>query len=250
MKLYVIPVAAYCNAKCFFCVTKLTPQLKMAELLSLDSFSQLQTFKFEKIEITGGGDPLLHPKINQIIHGLSSLAPTQLYTNGLALKKLSPISQKLLSKLCISRAHYNPVVNSKLMGVLINNDEYLRQISPQVSLKMSAVLCRSGLNSKAEITNYIKWAISLGAKEVVFRKLFDLKHSPKYEDEANVDLNQIIFDLKKHHQLVASSQEKVNFIVLGLPVEIELRSCACELTNPVLRPNGKLYSGWGQHEFH
>jgi hypothetical protein len=136
------------------------------------------------------------------------------------------------------------------MGVLINNDDYLKQINTQVNLKMSAVLCHSGLNSEAEITNYIRWAISLGAKEVVFRKLFDIKYSSKYKNEANVDLNQIISDLKKHHRLVASSQEKVNFVILGLPVEIELRSCACELVNPVLRPNGKLYSGWGQHEFH
>lgn len=248
VKLYVIPVESYCNAKCFFCVTKLRHQAKFGQFMSLSDLDKIKGLSPQKIEITGGGDPSLHPQISEIIISLSQLAPTQMYTNGLILKKISQSSLQSLTKLCISRAHYDFSTNTRLMGVGIRNNEYLQEISQITHLKMSALLCQSGLNSQPDIDKYIQWALSLGAKEIVFRKMFDLIYPSKYKNEPDVNMQKIILDIKNNYKITLETSEKINFIGHGLPIELELRSCACELSNPILRPNGKLYIGWGENE--
>jgi MoaA/NifB/PqqE/SkfB family radical SAM enzyme len=106
MKGYLIPVGSSCNARCEYCVTRFRKNndgLIDAERIS----KQLSTItNLEYIEITGGGEPLLHPKINQIVKICACLAPTRLYTNGALLK--SSLNADDLSELCVSRAHFDP----------------------------------------------------------------------------------------------------------------------------------------------
>jgi molybdenum cofactor biosynthesis enzyme MoaA len=248
MKLYVIPVQNQCNANCIFCITKYRQETGFGEYLSLSDIPKIKNFALDKIEITGGGEPLLHPKINTIIEILSQNAATQIYTNGILLTCLSETALHALNKICISRAHYDQTVNHRIMR-LMSDDNNIKRISKKVDVKMSAVLCRSGVNSQKEITKYMRWAVSVGAKEVVFRRMFEFDYPKDIKERENLPLDKVIADLKQNYEVINEDEDKIYFSVFGLPVEIELRSCDCELTNLVLRPNGKLYVGWGKNEY-
>lgn len=92
--LYVHPVKTKCNAKCSFCITK-------KQILDLDqypqflqrqciNFDEIQVYlkkhpEIKRIEITGGGEPSLHPRLNDIIGSFSMMPEIQtyIYTNGI-----------------------------------------------------------------------------------------------------------------------------------------------------------------------
>lgn len=248
MKLYIIPIQNQCNARCIFCITRHRHESGWGETLELDSLDQIEKLDIEKIEITGGGEPLLHPHINEIIIKSAQKKFTQLYTNGKLMNHLSSESLACLGKLCISRAHFDLKQNQKLMGINTNDTE-IKNITKQVKTKFSLVLCRSGISTYDDILNYIKWVSSVGGSEVVIRRMFLFDYPDSVSQEADIDLDKIISQLKESFKVEAETEEKIFFNIYGLPVEIELRSCDCELNHPILRPNGKLYFGWGKNEF-
>lgn len=248
MKLYVIPVQNKCNANCLFCITKYRQEKNWGEMLELDNLEKIKNLAIDKIEITGGGEPLLHPKINEIINRLSQRAWTQIYTNGGLINVLNENTFKKLGKVCISQAHYNRSVNHKIMNML-RDDYRIKDISQKVKIKMSAVMCQSGINSQLDITKYVKWAISLGAKEVVLRRMFEFDYPKKINNEIEIDLITVVKEMKQLYKVIKEDENRINFWMFGIPVEIEFRSCACELSNLVLRPNGKIYVGWGKNEY-
>ncbi|MBI4451329.1 radical SAM protein, partial [Candidatus Woesearchaeota archaeon] len=83
MKLYVLPVETACNAACPFCITdyRQTARKELLDIGSLDAV--LNKYSFERIEITGGGEPLLHHDIGRIVEKCAASAQTHLYTNGI-----------------------------------------------------------------------------------------------------------------------------------------------------------------------
>ena len=248
MKLYIIPIQSQCNASCIFCITRHRQESGFGETLKLNYLNQLNNLNIEKIEITGGGEPLLHPQINDIIQKSSQKVFTQLYTNGLLLSCLSQKSLKSLGKLCISRAHFDPVKNQKLMRINVNNQDLIT-VTKKINTKFSLVLTSSGISSYEDILKYIDWVISVGGREVVIRRMFLFNYPDLVKSETEINLYKIIEKLKSNFKVQQETDEKIFFNIHALPVEIELRSCDCELNHPILRPNGKLYFGWGKNEY-
>ena len=248
MKLYIIPIQSRCNANCTFCITRYRQESGWGETLDLSSFDQIKNLNIEKIEITGGGEPLLHPQINEIIQKSCVKIFTQLYTNGKLLNRLSSNSFDCLSKLCISRAHFDPIKNQKLMGIDIRDQDLIPFIK-KVKTKFSLVLTLSGISTYNDVLKYIDWVSSVGGQEVVIRRMFLFNYPSSIKNETNIDLDKIIDQLKSKFKVESETDEKIFFIIHKIPVEIELRSCDCELNHPILRPNGKLYFGWGKNEY-
>lgn len=248
MKLYIIPIQSQCNASCIFCITRHRQESGWGEKLELKSLDQIHNLNIEKIEITGGGEPLLHPQINDIIYKSSQKVFTQIYTNGLLLNRLSQTSLTSLGKLCISRAHFDPIKNQKLMGINVNDQELI-SFTKKVKTKFSLVLISSGISTYEDILKYIDWVIGVGGQEVVIRRMFVFNYPESLKSETQINLDKIIEKLKSNFKVRNENDEKIFFNIHGLPVEIELRSCDCELNHPILRPNGKLYFGWGKNEY-
>lgn len=248
MKLYIIPIQSRCNASCTFCITRYRQESGWGEVLDIKSLEQIQSLDIEKIEITGGGEPLLHPQINEIVQKSSQKVFTQLYTNGLLLNRLSQKSFDCLGRLCISRAHYDPIQNQKLMGINISDSDLI-SATKKVKTKFSLVLTRSGISSYKDILKYINWVASVGGNEVVIRRMFIFDYPNQVKPETEINLDQTICQLKSNYKVKSETDEKIFFVINNIPVEIELRSCDCELNHPILRPNGKLYFGWGKNEF-
>jgi len=260
MKAYVIPVETDCNAKCPFCITRFKNETDSGKKLPCSGVgrlpSTLKALKVDKIEITGGGEPFLHRQIDRIITLCSAIAPTQIYTNGFSLKDhYSGLNR--LSYLCISRCHYDNVKNKELMG--IEPDMNFRDLD--VPLKFSLVLCKSGISTTVEVIKYLHWAREQGAKKVVIRHVFEYEPSitnseyqdvfkKEYIDSGLIHLNDalriILVPITK--TFTNEFNNKVYFWG-NMEIEIETRSCACELSNPVLRANRKTYIGWSNKEW-
>src|SRR3989344_1830723 len=100
MKLYVLPVEKICKGKCQWCITRYR-KIANANFLSINDLrNKLEVGKFDKIEITGGGDPTSHPDLDKIITSCAENAPTHMYSHGDGISKFN--SLKRLERLCIS----------------------------------------------------------------------------------------------------------------------------------------------------
>nr|NQU92149.1 radical SAM protein [Bacteroidota bacterium] len=243
MKLYIIPIQNACNAKCLFCITKHKKETCFGEKLDLGSLNRINGLAIEKIEITGGGEPLLHTDIVKIMEIAAKKAPTQLYTNGLLISRLKSEILRRLSCLCLSRAHHDNSVNKKIMGIEYDS-LLIKKVSRQVPVKLSLVLCRSGIRSSGQLLDYIRWGEKeLNAKKIVVRQMFDYDYPASVASEF-VAVGGLFDELKQKHKLVSFVNENPVLIVDGVSVEFEQQTCACQMNNLVLRPNGVVYRGW------
>lgn len=234
MKLYVIPTENLCNARCAFCITKYRHYKN--NFLNLDRLKEiLSKNNFEKIEITGGGEPSLHPKINSILDVCTQKCPTQIYTNGHLILSSKP---KNLIYICLSRAHYDDDRNQQIMSVRYDLNKFLRL---HVPLKFSLLVHRSGISTPEGIWQYILWAKDK-AQKIVIRQLFsyDLPEYQRFYEKEFVPIVNLSFRNLNGKLVNGNMVYEIN----GVEVEIEQRSCACENIDPVLHASGRLAPGW------
>ena len=247
MKAYVIPIQNACNANCAICITRYRKESEadsFGEKMNILSLTKLQGISLDKIEITGGGEPLLHPQINDIIEGCASFAPTQLYTNGLSIDRLNQESFVNLRRLCISRFHYDDEINARLMGKYIPG-EIIKKASSLVEVKLSLVLRKGGIENATELKEYLDWASENGVNNVVVRQMFDFDY-PNEIQTLKVKSEEVLSNLDDNFTLL-KDDEQSSFLNYGkVYVEVEKRSNCYEKNNLVLRPNGTLYQGWGE----
>ena len=242
MKLYILPVEKACNAKCKWCITNFR-ETASREFLELGSLERvLEKGNFDKIEITGGGEPTLHPSINRIIEMCAERVDTQLYTNGSLLSRISSFTK--LKQLCISIAHYDMKKNHEIMGIYpdlltITNmrHDYWNNV------KLSLLLHKSGIHTKDEVLKYFDWANNW-AEKVVVRQMFEHDYRDALKGEF-ISSEKIFKELRINDFKLTKHGNPV-FQYGNLEVEVEYRSCACEMNNPVLHADGKLHKGWSQ----
>jgi MoaA/NifB/PqqE/SkfB family radical SAM enzyme len=235
MKLYVTPVEKACNASCDFCITNFRETSDKEFLRVNDLEAVLSKYNFDSIEITGGGEPLMHSKIADIANLCVAKSRTQIYTNGVFYKRLRNVEG--LEFLSVSRAHYGDSINERIMGIKYDIYKIFEAGFP---LKLSLLLLKSGVHSKDEVSHYLDWAHRHNVKKVIVRQLFDESYNGVLDGE-------YVSTLAMASNFVRDvSGENVFFDWDGMNVEFETRSCACEFHNPVLHADGKLYKGWSR----
>lgn len=238
MKLYVLPTEKSCDAHCSFCITDFR-RMADKEFLTLDNLTApFAILRPKKIEITGGGEPTLNLRINEIISYCSSKAPTIMYTHGAHLKRVK--NTRDLSELCVSIAHYDATKNREIMGITPDFDR-LREI--RTPIKFSLMLHNSGISTKKEVFSYLKWAKEY-AQRVVIRQLFDHDYHGKLNGE--FVSSKKLFDDLGINDFTLTPQGNPLFKIGDLEVEVEYRSCSCEMDDPVLHADGMLCIGWSE----
>lgn len=235
MKLYVLPIGSKCNARCSYCITKFR-KLKNT-VLDVDKLKKvLADNSFDRVEITGGGEPSLHPEIDKIVQICVDKCPTNIYTNG------SYDSKTDKARVCLSRAHHIDKENERIMGVRYNIAKY----SHCLGLKLSLILHKSGISTLTEFLEYLNWAKKYASK-VVVRQLFeydDVSYSDYFRKQ-HVSTEDMARELGRIYQ-PELREGNYFFDIDGLEIEFEGRSCACETNNPVLGADGVLREGWGE----
>jgi MoaA/NifB/PqqE/SkfB family radical SAM enzyme len=239
MKVYLIPVAKKCNAKCEFCITKFRKLIGnlIDERQIKSHLSDLKNIEY--IEITGGGEPLLHPKIEKIISACKEIAPTRLYTNGADIFR--KINLASLDQLCISRAHFSEAENYRIMG--IHGDDWIFGLG--IEIKLSLMLLKRGINDFGQIKKYLCWASKKKVKKVVIRQLGENKNCKYKSIYRNnfVSTSKILSNFERYKRIKNKSLNPI-FVFEKVEVEIELVGCPDLGSNLILRADNKFYLSW------
>ena len=177
-KLYIVPVATACNAACVFCATTTyapptNPEMAAVERL-LASAGVVAQLGVNRFEITGGGEPSLHPSLGLLVRELRRRYPEsriKIYTNG------SRVGQYLryVDDVVISRCAVDPAENQELMriaagaGALLLVDS-IRAIT-DARVRLSVPLLRGGIDSADRAVSMARQCIGL-VDGLVLRPLY------------------------------------------------------------------------------
>lgn len=188
MRMYIIPVKKVCNASCTFCYMKEKKEDNKKEFIDFNNLKDIiKNNNFDEIEITGGGEPTLHPQISNIIKMIKTIKPNtyiKLYTNGFNLVNL-----KGLDEINISRVHWDSDINNKFYQSKQQNElsetiNYYYKMIPKIRLQ--TILLKGAIDTEDKALNFIK----------------------KFEDKVDVFMFRHLFD--------KCSLEKDNFIKFNI----------------------------------
>ncbi|MBI2102708.1 hypothetical protein HYT55_02625 [Candidatus Woesearchaeota archaeon] len=155
-RLYFVPVREVCNADCTFCymnekaVDEQKPQFIPLEKL-IGCVASLQG-KFNQVEITGGGEPTLHPKLPEILR-LFENTYRKMYTNGFHLRNLPPFEE-----VNISRVHWDSVINNQYYRSRSQNElsvaiDHYRGIAERI--RIQTILLRGAIDSREKLLDFV-----------------------------------------------------------------------------------------------
>lgn len=194
-----------CNARCAFCVEELRPasrgvRLERQRAVETDDARYLRALDRTLAEVGGlvrsvsvtGGEPSRDPLLAEILRRVAPLRHLRrtMTTNGSGLwlpRDGSPVIAHVvaagLDHLNISRAHPDHAENGRLMGMRgaveagggLSDDALRAAIAMAeaggVSVRLSCVLLRDGVETLADVHDYLAFAARLGVRHVIFREL-------------------------------------------------------------------------------
>ena len=236
MKFYVIPTETLCNGKCDFCITKTREHInsEFLEPENLEKTLDMQRY-ISGIEITGGGEPLLNSRIEEIANICSDKAPTRMYTNGEMMHVHYSIADRL-TELCISRSHNNEEMNASIMEVHYNLEEIVKNVKSKV--KLSLMLDKKGVSTIGGLMKYLDWADSIGAYKVVVREMDELARIPK----RFVSVDGLLSDVSLWQ--IPSDSANPLYKHRGIVVEFEECGCNSNSFSNIIRSDARVYHDW------
>lgn len=246
-KFYVVPVQKKCNCDCEFCISKVRDYNKEEEFMLPNSAFEknvklLSQRGIKKVEITGGGEPFLNPKLNQIISQIKKEIPDsyiKVYTNGNLLIKLIDVDE-----LNISVVHYETETNDKFMNPTKSIDiltklKFFKDNMPKTKIRLSIPLIKGCIDTKEKLEKFISLTNNY-VDEYVVRTLYP---KTKNKDDMYVDFafnnSKVVFerdnDVKDFDGLIMWSDNKV-YSNWKLNKEVNL-----DLGYILLKPDSQIY---------
>lgn len=263
MKLYVIPMETKCNGHCPWCTTRCRKYVGNPERLThakLRIGLAKYRGKADRIEMTGGGEPLLHPTIDYLPNICTSEipdAPITLYTNGTLLHEHKEALLHV-KKIAVSIVHHDETINNHWMGTGLDFDKLEYALASctlgkhthggyeGTEKKASLVLIKGLVDNADEIIKYAKTMHSIGFEKIVIRELFpgiDNEGFPFYK-QYHVDGNEIYSELRKRLPQSGEDIFKLRIDKHGLEsILIEYDDKSCSHNSKVLHSDGKI-CGW------
>lgn len=171
MRAYIIPVKRVCNSNCSFCFMKEKKINDNPDFMELSKLRQvIQNIEYDEVEITGGGEPTLHPQINGIISAVKKPnTKIKLYTNGF---KLCPLEQ--VDELNISRVSEDSDINNLFYRSKSQNDilDVLKYYRPLVkTIRMQTILLNGAIDTQEKALKFIE-KLEKYVDVFMFRTLF------------------------------------------------------------------------------
>ena len=265
-----------CNAKCPFCISRLTWKTGVTDnTMLLKRLPQALRYaahhNVDTVLITGSGEPT-HPTVvgdmrTALIEANKFIPNVELQTNGKflledngELKHLATILG--LNTLAISIADPDPMESSRIMG--LNDFNYLELVEKAASY---GLLIRISLNlTKTGVTNFdpTKWAADLktiGVHQLVFRELGkpngdSVHHQVVQEWIDNNKLNRNSKLFRKLKCVVQSPGRHLRTLPYGAEIydfqglSTCLTTCmtdninTAEIRSLILQPDGHVYHSW------
>ena len=240
-----------CNGKCSWCIEKKgwhpKTHVGWKELVNVI----LSTGK--KNIILLGGEPTLHPNLNEIIVALHQNGKkVWITTNGSNLRKLMNIHYYLLTGMNISIHHYNLKKNFEITGISITEEDIkfivgLAKLA-NIRLRLNCNAIKGYIDSKTAMKKYMTFAKKLGIKYVRFAEL-------KGDDNNFVNIAKLWdygfgmtenpFEFGCSHDAIINKVH-VNFrIMCGIQTSMRTPPVNPIQTSKVtVYYDGKIYDGW------
>ncbi len=201
-KCYIIPVQNTCNCDCTFCISKSRNYDKKDEFLKVDNkfienIRLLKRRNIKRFEITGGGEPLIHPDIGLIVSVIKRIIPDsyiKIYTNGFILKTIEGIDEVNLSLVSNNDEINNTFMNPKNNITFNQRIMYFRENYPLSKLRLSIPLIKGGIDNIEKLDALIKNTTQI-IDEYVVRTLYP--HSLIYNDsyvEFPINNKKVIYE--------------------------------------------------------
>jgi len=108
-----------CNRNCTFCsFSNRDKELELSHRKIINIMKKAKKCGCESLTITGGGEPLMHKKINEIISDIHDMGIEMgLVTNGDMFRKLNTDAMNLLTWCRISVSDYGPFDNGYIENI-------------------------------------------------------------------------------------------------------------------------------------
>jgi len=212
-----------CNLNCDFCScssVERTQELSRTDLLSIN----LACFGLgiKAITITGGGEPTIHPDIDEFITDANSYdIKLGLTTNGLALKNLKPDTFD-----CLTWCRISFDSSRKFDAHFIDQLKYAMDNGRNVDWAFSYVVTANENN----IENMIKIVDFANANDFTH-----VRFVPDLYDIDNVDMKAIEELLSKHIDTSRCIFQNRQAYTKGS------KSCSISLLKPMIAPDGYIY---------
>lgn len=213
-----------CTRNCSYCsCSEREKSLELPHRRIMNIMKKAKKYGCQSVTITGGGEPLMHQKINEIIRDIHGLGiEIGLVSNGDLLKKLTNESLEKIRWCRISLSDYGP-----FNEIFIYNLEKHIDRGPAVDWSFSYVLCKEPEYEK--LARAIKFANENNFTHVrVVSDLLDLENVPDMEV------------VKKEMERMGVDDRLVNYQGrkdFGLGDE----RCLISLLKPVIGADGYIY---------
>jgi MoaA/NifB/PqqE/SkfB family radical SAM enzyme len=200
-KCYIIPVQKACNLNCRFCSTKFYNYSSNHEFLQIneDFYKNIQTLKglgINYFEITGGGEPFLNTRLQDMIDILRnefSGAYIKLYTNGRIHKAVKGIDELDISVVHWDSDIINDICRYKDETPMPRHLEYFREQGDYI-IRISVPMFKEGIATREDALELIK-RTNLYADKYVFRPMNEF--TPDREEIASdfsLDMDNVEVD--------------------------------------------------------
>lgn len=164
-----------CNGRCSWCINKnsYTP----TKSVSIDILCKAAIDSGKKNVILLGGEPTLHPYLEEIISTLAtSDLNVYLTTNGSILTKdYVKDTLKGLKGINISVHHYSPYINSKITGLLLDYkvlQSSIQQLQLQnTSVRLNCNIIKGYIDTYPSIKHYLRFVKGMDVFDVRFAEL-------------------------------------------------------------------------------
>jgi len=209
-----------CNAKCPYCVAKLTgfDEIKSDEPINkrnLQKACQLaKDSRVTTVLLTSKGEPLLYLKeITEILQIISkyNFPFIELQTNGIQLPKISSLLFKQwydlgLSTVSLSCVSYYPKLNGEIFGDEWHTlSDYIGILhSNNFSVRLSCVMIKGYTDSVESIVDFLNYCKINNVEQTTFRPVINI---------SNVGLNkekQEIYNWVKEHKVPKENMEFIS----------------------------------------
>ena len=203
-----ISLSEICNMACTYCVTSLSDHKRSPDELNSDQILYLvrllkEYAGIEKVRLTGG-EPLLHPKIVNVISGISQMGIKSigLTSNGqLLARKAKALAEVGLKNVNISLDSLDPE-KFKLMGRVGKLNKTLECIEECLKngllVKINMVVIKG--ENENEIVNMLEYGVDRGV-EVRYLELMAMGPLYKKDDFKLLDMHEILSRISKRYSV-------------------------------------------------
>jgi len=231
-KCYIIPIEKLCNCDCEFCISKSRNYNKANRInyiLDIDdnfieNINLLKKRGIKRFEITGGGEPFLHRKLDVIVSLIRKIIPgsyIKVYTNGNILRSIPGVDE-----INISVCHYDTVTNNKFMHSSVSIDiidklKFFKNCNLNTKIRLSIPLIKGAIDCKEKLDKFVELTHEY-VDEYVVRTLYP--GTPFIEDL------YIDFDYKREGVIIERDNNVDDFDEL------------------ILWSDGNIYSDWSLYK--